>query len=108
MPPWPPTVKNLAPLLEQTWVRTTFLDANERSFPALHGYLTTHTEITTARALTEAVDTVRAQQASGTDDRDIRCSSRASPAANPKCALFERRRPQLIGGGAVCTSTNPG
>lgn len=92
------SVRNLAPLMESTWVREIFVDAVRSSYPALYNYLKLKPNINTCKLLQEAVDEVSKES-----DVEIVMVMRTSEwAEHPRVAAGSTKNGlKLIGGGAM-------
>ncbi|NGZ08542.1 MAG: hypothetical protein CV088_04025 [Nitrospira sp. LK70] len=91
-------IKNLAPLMESTWVREIFVDAVRSSYPALYNYLKLKPNICTCKSLKDAVDEVSKEP-----DVEIVVVMQSSDwAEHPRATAGSTKKGlKLIGGGAM-------
>ncbi len=105
-PSLPGAVKDLAPLLEQVWVRDVFLPPVRKSQPALSAYLTKQPAIATGKALSDAIESFHGEPP--LEILVVASTSRST--SHPEArASASRAGLKLIGGGAVVDyGTGPG
>lgn len=91
-------IKQLAPLMESTWVREIFVDAVRSSYPALYNYLKLKPNICTCKSLKDAVDEVGKEP-----DVEIVVAMQTSEwAEHPRVTAGSTKTGlKLIGGGAM-------
>jgi hypothetical protein len=92
-----PAIKNMTSLLEKVWVRETFLNDVQRSYPVLYDYAKANTAITTCASLNDAVR----QQSLEPPVEIVVATETSGSAEHPRViAGLTKKGLKLIGGGA--------